>query len=337
METLKDYPRTLSLKPCITVVRSRDELDTFSIARPTTNTNKGPIRVKGDANIDFTSKKELKVSDSLFEGDILHLYPDRDDVLPTIPIPVTIRPGPETIVSPYKPTKKIEYYFSNKLRDRPQSDIWETGVNKNDTTLLPISFIELSTIDRIRLTYVPHDITDKEPLTKKDYLRASLIPGMVVGMFDWVLDAHLIYYLYRVFTSKNLLNFQYVKEFCNTVGPIFDTSRIYETINHLSEMISYGKIVTPGSHDFWGGFLVAANYFTLGLGLFVSIGAFKDRKKVVVEKKGLYKIGEGVMGMKVGCAERLPSKEKMEGTVKVYKPGYSDKSVEEWGKGTRYK
>jgi len=141
-----------SNKPSITVLTTEkpDVFENFSIVNPS---GKKPVRVSGDARINFIPgvQGEGKPLDKILENVTLDLYPEKDFVFTSIPIPATIRPGPGTEVFTNKETSRIEFYQSNPFMGRETAEVHKTPVEKMSTYQGPIFFIEVNDTNKYEI------------------------------------------------------------------------------------------------------------------------------------------------------------------------------------------
>lgn len=293
INALEILSKVKSDKPSITVLRTErpDVFENFSIVKPN---DKKPVRISGNARVNFIPdiQGEDKPLDKNLENVTLDLYPKRDFVFTSIPIPVTIRPGPETEVFTNKETTRIEFYQSNPFMGRETTEVHKTPVEKMSTYQGPIFFIEVNDTNKYKIDINTTVNYDKSGYHSEIGKQLFLYPFRCLYntiKYDWPLDL--------VLAGCSLLLLTGQSNIVDLSGAIF--KRLFNPMN-----IYTVKDPTLSIAVLW-------NLLAVGGAAISSIGKARDEidfaKLHIIEheKKEIVHEGDGSMKLKVGYLEHF--------------------------------
>jgi hypothetical protein len=300
-------------RPSVTVLRTRkpDTFENFSIAKPSSiDPNKAPLTISGSYEINFRPyEKNGKRLIKKGKGNTLHLFPDEDYVLPSIPIPAKIsKPGPETEILPSNRTEKTEIYLRGD-----EKETYKRQVDRLELYPAPLSYIEIGDIGKYsfkvkekRYGITEHSIKDLEDL-------AAIPCGILLT--DWPLWLAAVGFLIDV--PHGLLSMFPKPE--NFFNPIFNVK----------------NILSPG--DAFLTLETLWNYASIGFSLIVGLGGAITGETTYHSKKEVTKEGDGLMRLKVIYREHLPTLEQMKKTIDMTPREEESVDVKNWAEEKRIK
>lgn len=305
IETLR---RVNTKTPSVTVLKTKnaDRFENFSFARPSSvDPNKAPLTISNGYEIEYRpydrSKKRIVKKGKC---NTLHLFPENDYVLPTIPLPARIsKPSPETEIFPSKETEKIEMYFRGDERETDKR-----RVGRLELYPAPPSYIEIKDAGKFSFNVKEKRLHGEVTHSLVDTLEMLA----VVPLFYLMIDLPL---------------WPAVTFLPNGNGPA-------QAANYIQQFFNFNNILSP--KDTLLAIGTAWNYASIGLCSVLGLGAFVG-DTTYYTKRELTTKGDGLMKMKVVYSEHLPTIEDMKKTIDTAPKEDESIDVKNWAKEKRIK